>query len=97
MFCLFSDRRRHTRCALVTGVQTCALPIFPGLTLLPEGQKVLVGAKGLGELQRLLSDGSVEVYLGDRYVTFRLAATELTARLIEVVRASCRGRACQLR
>src|SRR3546814_7917415 len=23
----FSDRRRHTRCALVTGVQTCALPI----------------------------------------------------------------------
>src|SRR3546814_8119228 len=27
MFC-FSSRRRHTRCALVTGVQTCALPIF---------------------------------------------------------------------
>src|SRR3546814_9058201 len=27
--CLFfSSRRRHTRCALVTGVQTCALPIF---------------------------------------------------------------------
>src|SRR3546814_2715263 len=25
-FC--SSRRRHTRCALVTGVQTCALPIF---------------------------------------------------------------------
>src|SRR3546814_2362202 len=30
MFCLFffSSRRRHTRCALVTGVQTCALPIY---------------------------------------------------------------------
>src|SRR3546814_3457422 len=26
LFC-FSSRRRHTRCALVTGVQTCALPI----------------------------------------------------------------------
>src|SRR3546814_5196191 len=25
---LFSSRRRHTRCALVTGVQTCALPIY---------------------------------------------------------------------
>src|SRR3546814_17827919 len=25
---LFSSRRRHTRCALVTGVQTCALPIL---------------------------------------------------------------------
>src|SRR3546814_14517292 len=27
MLCVFSSRRRHTRCALVTGVQTCALPI----------------------------------------------------------------------
>src|SRR3546814_4389488 len=27
----FSCRRRHTRCALVTGVQTCALPILFGL------------------------------------------------------------------
>src|SRR3546814_18161837 len=26
--CFFSSRRRHTCCALVTGVQTCALPIF---------------------------------------------------------------------
>src|SRR3546814_14913344 len=26
----FSSRRRHTRCALVTVVQTCALPIYPG-------------------------------------------------------------------
>src|SRR3546814_19517575 len=25
--CFFSSRRRHTKCALVTGVQTCALPI----------------------------------------------------------------------
>src|SRR3546814_3675511 len=35
-FFFFSSRRRHTRCALVTGVQTCALPIYtshrhPGL------------------------------------------------------------------
>src|SRR3546814_6223285 len=27
VLCFFSSRRRHTRCALVTGVQTCALPI----------------------------------------------------------------------
>src|SRR3546814_6936142 len=37
----FSSRRRHTRCALVTGVQTCALPIsvsrFVGLWLQPAG------------------------------------------------------------
>src|SRR3546814_1553210 len=30
----FSTRRRHTRCALVTGVQTCALPIsWPNVAL----------------------------------------------------------------
>src|SRR3546814_4203242 len=30
----FSSRRRHTRCALVTGVQTCALPITATVLLL---------------------------------------------------------------
>src|SRR3546814_1910134 len=30
----FSSRRRHTSCALVTGVQTCALPILLGLAAL---------------------------------------------------------------
>src|SRR3546814_11766514 len=29
VFFFFSSRSRHTRCALVTGVQTCALPILP--------------------------------------------------------------------
>src|SRR3546814_11640462 len=29
MLFFLSSRRRHTRCALVTGVQTCALPILP--------------------------------------------------------------------
>src|SRR3546814_11921264 len=38
VFFFFSSRRRHTRCALVTGVQTCALPIYssrPRSALLP--------------------------------------------------------------
>src|SRR3546814_9678950 len=30
-FFFVSSRRRHTRCALVTGVQTCALPILQAL------------------------------------------------------------------
>src|SRR3546814_6937563 len=34
LFFFFSSRRRHTRCALVTGVQTCALPISLLLCLL---------------------------------------------------------------
>src|SRR3546814_8014463 len=35
-FCFFSSRRRHTRCALVTGVQTCALPISDAIAILTE-------------------------------------------------------------
>src|SRR3546814_12884731 len=34
-FFFFSSRRRHTRCALVTGVQTCALPICFHLDIPP--------------------------------------------------------------
>src|SRR3546814_7853050 len=34
VFFFFASRRRHTRCALVTGVQTCALPICAGLAQL---------------------------------------------------------------
>src|SRR3546814_10707375 len=32
-FCFLSSRRRHTSCALVTGVQTCARPIWSGAFL----------------------------------------------------------------
>src|SRR3546814_4486728 len=39
MFVL-SSRRRHTRCALVTGVQTCALPILKAINL-----RLLVGKR----------------------------------------------------
>src|SRR3546814_2049240 len=35
-FFFFSSRRRHTRCALVTGVQTCALPIYRRCALVGE-------------------------------------------------------------
>src|SRR3546814_4942765 len=41
VFCFFESRRRHTRCALVTGVQTCALPISrqPDGGQLPQGRR----------------------------------------------------------
>src|SRR3546814_2378359 len=42
----FSSRRRHTRCALVTGVQTCALPIY-GIHFNPE-EITRLGAAGTG-------------------------------------------------
>ena len=53
--------------------------------MLEEGQKVLVAAKGLGEVQRLLSSetGEIDVVLGEREVVFRVGTTEVTTRLIE--------------
>src|SRR3546814_10417722 len=47
----FSSRRRHTRCALVTGVQTCALPISvaeDGSAVVP----LLGGHRGANDLAR---------------------------------------------
>src|SRR3546814_20873800 len=50
----FSSRRRHTRCALVTGVQTCALPISSG-GLGSYGEASLRGSSG--RQVRILLDG----------------------------------------
>src|SRR3546814_1940316 len=67
-FC-FSSRRRHTRCALVTGVQTCALPILWGvngyvkgpLFQVPAGQVAgLLGA----EYQREKLDFQINITSG---------------------------------
>src|SRR3546814_6816490 len=48
----FSSRRRHTRCALVTGVQTCALPISENgnasiAKVTPAGHKTSLGSQHL--------------------------------------------------
>src|SRR3546814_10538752 len=48
----FSSRRRHTRCALVTGVQTCALPIFargPGFLFRDEARETANLQRKAGE------------------------------------------------
>src|SRR3546814_5594177 len=47
----FSSRRRHTRCALVTGVQTCALPISQGRRRI-----------GLN-IQRMNADRTVDIFI----------------------------------
>src|SRR3546814_19796272 len=39
----FSSRRRHTRCALVTGVQTCALPLVEDTYVGSDPKALLVG------------------------------------------------------
>jgi DNA polymerase-3 subunit beta len=54
-----------------------------GVSMLQDGQRVLVAAKGLSEVQRLAGDGEIEVVLRERDVVFRTSRAEVTARLIE--------------
>src|SRR3546814_17401715 len=60
-FFFFSSRRRHTRCALVTGVQTCALPIYlivpPYQWQEPTTLVEVLGAAEVGEELRVRIDG----------------------------------------
>ncbi len=57
---------------------------LPGETkLLEAGQKVLVSARGLSEVARVLGDAEIEVVLAEREVVFRVGTTEVTTRLIE--------------
>src|SRR3546814_11103629 len=59
---VFSSRRRHTRCALVTGVQTCALPIWPRPTVssaliarTPTSSGASIGLRAIGLIGSRLS------------------------------------------
>src|SRR3546814_5105894 len=63
----FSSRRRHTRCALVTGVQTCALPIFV------EAIAVLIGIIVIAVLIWYGFEHALRAYrLGDSTIDLRL-------------------------
>src|SRR3546814_8130615 len=67
----FSSRRRHTRCALVTGVQTCALPISAKLMYAP-GKAANAGGVAVSGLEmsqnsarRSWSEGELQQMLQD--------------------------------
>src|SRR3546814_3607456 len=85
----FSSRRRHTRCALVTGVQTCALPI----STLEAGFEVTAKvADGQALLDRVRGDPPDACV-----VDIRMPPTHTTEGLdtAKIGRASCRERVCQ--
>src|SRR3546814_1832618 len=52
----FSSRRRHTRCALVTGVQTCALPISASVADVTEPEERV---KQFGVLHAMIGLGLI--------------------------------------
>src|SRR3546814_6990630 len=87
IFFFFSSRRRHTRCALVTGVQTCALPISGDrrrdLRRRPQDHR---GRDGRG--------GSAPARAADGRVV-RGSPARALRRSREIGRASCRERVCQ--
>src|SRR3546814_8253926 len=61
----FSSRRRHTRCALVTGVQTCALPIFRAAEIRADRGKDSSNAPAPGRLCFSAGlDGVVDLLFG---------------------------------
>jgi DNA polymerase III subunit beta len=55
-----------------------------GVSVLAEGQQVLVPSRALGELARLLpGEGEVRLHLGERDAAFEVGDTRVTTRLIE--------------
>ena len=61
-----------------------AVRTMSGVSVLADGQKVLVPSRALNELKRVLPDeGEVTLRLGDRDAAFEIAGTKLVTRLIE--------------
>src|SRR3546814_2415979 len=64
MLLFFSSRRRHTRCALVTGVQTCALPISASHSTISQ-----ITIRGLSQINPAIYwDPAVGVYVDGVYI-----------------------------
>src|SRR3546814_7129553 len=90
----FSSRRRHTRCALVTGVQTCALPI-----------SLNESTGGNVARRRIVAEPSKDqteplLVVDDLRTTFRTPSGRVKAVngvtfTLQIGRASCRERVCQ--
>src|SRR3546814_7543665 len=98
----FSSRRRHTRCALVTGVQTCALPIFKANSRKLRGFEAPL--KNVEAVRIATQKPYAEGVLEERKLFMELmSGTQARAqqyfffaeRKAEIGRASCRARVCQ--
>src|SRR3546814_2353297 len=100
----FSSRRRHTRCALVTGVQTCALPILTPEAVAelehahidPMSHWALEHVSGGGEPDRMyladpLDHRGCSALVGGEQLVFRRHFTDVD----KIGRASCRERVGQ--
>src|SRR3546814_5879396 len=88
----FSSIRRHTRCALVTGVQTCALPISAARRIFPFclGRQRLSGLLGigLGIAMRDMDDGMIFQSFDRAFGPGGMRSVEHTSELQSLMRTS---------
>src|SRR3546814_4221116 len=97
LFFFFSSRRRHTRCALVTGVQTCALPIFAK----ENDRKFVVKLNDAYFLKYLSQDNHLDIpNINDDNIVIYLpkkgsGTYSDSDYKTKIGRASCRERVCQ--
>src|SRR3546814_8927396 len=100
MFFFFSSRRRHTRCALVTGVQTCALPISLDMDkeqlylINPKYRRRIVNGSGARPQTVWLPPVKAELYASLKENGGEARAIAVSD-VEEIGRASCRERVCQ--
>src|SRR3546814_4824994 len=88
VFFFFSSRRRHTICALVTGVQTCALPILtehPGVDAITFTGETRTGTAIMKAAAEGLRDVSFE--LGGKNSAIIFADADLDAAIEGIVRS----------
>src|SRR3546814_9320933 len=94
-FFFFSSRRRHTRCALVTGVQTCALPISMGA----DAERLwLCDTHGVLHSERADLNRWTQRFARAteaRTLADVAAGADVLIGVSEIGRASCRARVCQ--
>src|SRR3546814_1066032 len=87
-FFFFSSRRRHTRCALVTGVQTCALPIYTMVVW-------EVDHLGFSKYTGIFGDVTGTLVIDPANPAAAKVDVTIPVAKVTIGRASCRERVCQ--
>src|SRR3546814_5864100 len=96
-FFFFSSRRRHTICALVTGVQTCALPISQGMLTL-DGfvyALIILALISIANAGFSLAFAALGPFAGDLGEAVRVGLRVVFYSAPAIGRASCRESVCQ--
>src|SRR3546814_4518173 len=89
----FSSRRRHTRCALVTGVQTCALPISSISHINEKAQQSRMCTQIVTMVRKLWTRRVCQSFPAHSIVWRQVDKRQ--DQVVQIGRASCRERVCQ--